>query len=141
VTRIGAANGSAEDILMHKHVAIWIDHKEAHIFHIHPDKIDETTVKAPEHVYHRHPKGPEGGREHPDDAKRFFHEVARSLDAAEEILLVGPSTGKLELLRYLHKHNHALESRIVGVETVDHPTDGQLVAYAKKYFKRSDQMR
>jgi stalled ribosome rescue protein Dom34 len=142
MTRIGDANQSAEVTVMHnKHVAIWIDHKEAHVFHIHPDEIDETTVKAPQHLHHRHPKGPEGGKEHPDDAKRFFHEVARLLDSAEEILIVGPSTGKLELLRYLHRHDHALESRIVGVETVDHPTDGQLVAYAKKYFKRSDQMR
>lgn len=37
-----------------------------------------------------------------------------------------------------HKHpggtNAALERRIVGIETVDHPTDAQLVAYAKKYF-------
>ena len=26
----------------------------------------------------------------------------------------------------------------MGIETVDHPSDGQLVAYAKAYFKRID---
>jgi stalled ribosome rescue protein Dom34 len=127
---------------MHKHVAIWIDHKEARIFHIHPDKSDEATVTAPlHHIHHRHPKGAEGVKEHPDDVKRFFHEVGRALEGTEEILVVGPSTAKLEFLRYVHKHEHALEPRIVGIETVDHPTDGQLVAYAKKYFHRSDRMR
>jgi hypothetical protein len=54
---------------------------------------------------------------------------------------VGPSTAKLDLIRYVHQHEHALEPRVVGVETVDHPTDGQLIAYAKRYFERTDAMR
>ncbi|MDP9034423.1 MAG: translational machinery protein [Myxococcota bacterium] len=119
---------------MSKHAAIWIDHKEARIFHVTPDKADEMTVTAPQHVHNKHPKGPEGAKEHPDDAKRFFHEVARSLEGTEEILIVGPSTAKLDFIRYVHKHDHALEPKIVGVESVDHPSDGQLIAYAKKYF-------
>ena len=62
-------------------------------------------------------------------------------DVREEILVVGPSTAKLGLIRYLHKHAHELEPRVVGVESVDHPTDGQLVAYARKYFRKVDRMR
>ena len=127
---------------MPKYVAIWIDHKEARIFHIRPDKIDEATVTAPlQNIHHKHPRGQESVKEHPDDAKRFFDEVARALEGTEEILVVGPSTAKLEFVRYLHKHDHALEPRIVGIETVDHPTDGQLVAHAKKYFKMADRIR
>jgi hypothetical protein len=34
-----------------------------------------------------------------------------------------------------------LEPKIVGVETVDHPTDGQLVAHARRYFHAADRMR
>jgi hypothetical protein len=60
--------------------------------------------------------------------------VARALEGAEPILVVGPSTAKLQFLRYVQKHEHALEPKIVGLETVDHPTDGQIVAYAKRYF-------
>jgi len=125
---------------MSKHVAVWIDHKEAHIFQIHPDKVDEEIVSAPQHLHHRHPKGPEGGKEHPDDAKRFFHEVTRSLEGSENVLLVGPSTAKLELLRYIEKHHHPHGAKIVGIETVDHPTNGQLVAYARSYFKGVERM-
>jgi len=29
---------------------------------------------------------------------------------------------------------------VVGVESIDHPTDGQLVAYARKYFVAKDKM-
>jgi len=32
---------------MSKHVTVWIDHKEARIFHIDPYTIDEATVLAP----------------------------------------------------------------------------------------------
>ena len=127
---------------MAKHVVVWMDHKEARIFHVQPDEVDQTNVAAPHHnIHHKHPKGAGEEREHPDDAKRFFHDVARLLDASEEILVVGPSTAKLEFLKYVHKHEHALEPKIIGIETGDHPTDGQIVAYAKKYFKRSDRMR
>ena len=126
---------------MNQHAAVWIDHKEARIFQIHPDRIDESKVEAPQHDIHKHPNGPEGIRERPDDAKRFFHEVARALNGIDSILVVGPSTAKLEFFRYVHKHDHGLEPRIVGIETVDHPTDGQIVAYAKKYFKLGDRIR
>jgi len=121
---------------MIKQVAVWIDHKEARIFHLDGDKVDEVTVSASAHdVHHRqHSNGPEGAKEHPNDAKRYFHEVARAMDGAEAILVVGPSTAKLDFIRYVHKNDHAVEQSILGVETVDHPTDGEVVAYAKKYF-------
>ena len=32
------------------------------------------------------------------------------------------------------------DAKVIGLETVDHPSDGQLVAYARKYFKAKDQM-
>jgi stalled ribosome rescue protein Dom34 len=115
--------------------AVWIDHREARIFHVSAETFDVATVATPQHVHRRHPKGESGAKEHPDDAARFFHEVAGSLADSYHILLVGPSTAKLDFIRYLHTHDAALEARIVGIETVDHPTDGQLAAYARTYFK------
>jgi stalled ribosome rescue protein Dom34 len=120
---------------MTTHAVVWISHREAHVLDINPGTFDEVTVKTPQHVHHRHPKGESGAKEHPDDGKRFYEEVAKSLVGFDQILVVGPSSAKLELIRYVHKHDHPLEARIVGVETVDHPTDGQLAAYAKHYFK------
>jgi len=120
---------------MNSYSTVWIDHKEARIFHVRAHEAQEEIIKAtPPGAHHKHPKGPEGPREHPDDAKRFFHEIARSLEGASEILLVGPSTAKLEFFRYVHGHDPTLEGRIVAIETVDHPTDGQLVAYTRQYF-------
>jgi stalled ribosome rescue protein Dom34 len=126
---------------MNKHATVWIDHKEARVFHIHPDKVLESNVYAPEHDTHKRPKGAEGVRERPNDAHRFFHDVALTLDGTDTVLIVGPSTAKLEFFRYVHKHHHALEPKIIGIETVDHPTDGQIIAYARKYFKLGERTR
>ncbi len=120
---------------MSNHVAVWIDQREAHVFHITTDRIDEETVRVPQHMHRKHPNLSQGAKEHPDDAKHFFHALSRSLDGAEKILVVGPSTAKLDFVRYVHKNEHLIEPHIVGVETVDHPTNGQLVAYAKQYFR------
>ena len=96
---------------MSKHSVVWLDHKEARIFNLHPD-VHEAHLHAPSHQHHKHPTGAEGAKDHPDDAKRFFHEIARSLEPSEEILVVGPAKAKLELIRYLHKHAHALGTKV-----------------------------
>ncbi len=130
------------------HAVIWIDHKEARVFHVRPETvghvqpeaIDETTILSPQHLIHRHPKGRGEAKEHPDDAKRFFHDAARSLDGTDAVLIVGPSSAKLEFFRYLQDHDKTLQARVVGLETVDHPTGGEIVAYARRYFIGSDRM-
>jgi hypothetical protein len=124
-----------------RHVTVWIDHNEARIFHIDAEHLDEKTVQAPNHHVHRHPKGPTAEHNHPDDAHRFFRAVASELEGAERVLVVGPSTAKLQFVHYAYKHDRTLEPRIVGIETVDHPTDGQLVAYSRRYFAADDRMQ
>lgn len=117
--------------------AVWIDHTEARVFHIGGEEAGEGKVMTPQHhVHHKHPKGQEGVKAHVEDDKKFFHAIGEALTGRDEVLVVGPSTAKLELIRWVHAHDRALEAKIVGVETVDHPTDGQMMAYAKKYFDR-----
>ncbi|MEO6576704.1 MAG: translational machinery protein [Polyangiaceae bacterium] len=113
-----------------QHAAVWIDNEEAKIFHIKPEGFEASTVKAP----HRHVtrKGKEQGGHAGKEG--FFHEVAEALKDAEEILVVGPSSAKLDFIRHVHKHDHALEPKILGVETLDHPSDGQIAAFVRHYF-------
>lgn len=74
----------------------------------------------------------------PEDARRFFKDVAHALGGADAILLVGPASAKLEFFRYLHEHDRPLESHVIGVESADHPTDGEIVARARTAFAQSD---
>ncbi|MGH9141155.1 MAG: hypothetical protein ACRD2I_08440 [Vicinamibacterales bacterium] len=67
---------------MPTHAVVWIDHKEARTFHIHPGSTDETTVPAPQHYIHRHPKGRGEPRERPDDAHRSLPRLLRRSKAS-----------------------------------------------------------
>jgi hypothetical protein len=117
---------------------VWIDHQEARLFAVDGNAVSPFIVDAPGPHIHRHPKDQEVRvRNHPDDEHRFFHEVARALEGATEILLVGPSKTKLRFLRYAQRHEPGLEPRIVGIETLDHPTNAQLVAHLRDYFHES----
>jgi stalled ribosome rescue protein Dom34 len=124
----------------HFGAAVWIDHHEARIFHVAEGAFDEATVKAPAHHLQRHSKVT-AEHNHPEDQHHFFAEVARALEGTPKILVLGPSTAKLQFLRYAHEHAKKIEANIVGVESVDHPTDPQLVSYIKGYFHVTDRVR
>ena len=121
-----------------KHAIVWIDHREARVFEVDADTLEQSIVHAPGHHIHRHTDEADlRTRNHPDDEHRFFGEVARVLEGRGQVLVVGPSKTKLHFLRYAQQHEHALEARIVGIETADHPTDAQLVAHLRDYFHES----
>ncbi len=127
------------------HTAVWLDHKEAHIFHFAALPLrasaEEVTVPAPQHRIHRHQLSRSGEAvEHPDDLKRYFTEVAGHLRDAHAILIMGPGSAKAELVKHLRAHNATLADRVVRVEAVDHPTDPQIAAIARTVFAQTDRM-
>ena len=115
--------------------AVWLDHHEARIFHVDLDGFDERTLRAPAHHVHRHPKGPSEPHAHPDDEHRFFAEVVKGLASADEVLVLGPSTAKSQFLHYVEHKARALQGKVVGIETADHPTDAQIVAHVRSHFR------
>ena len=125
------------------HAAVWLDHNEARIFHIAKDGFDETVIHPEKPHRHLHRKsGPgavSGKRTQGDPA--FYEEISKALAESEELLVLGPSTAKLELIRYVHKHHAQVGEKVIGVETVDHPSDRQIVAYARHYFEVVDAER
>jgi len=122
------------------HVVVWIDHAQAHVIHFSPDEVEQFVVQAnhPHHQVHS-TAGTLGDGKAPVD-KDYFHRVAQALLGAEEIVVVGPGQAKLLLVKHIHAHEAALVAKLIGVETVDHPSEAQLVAYARKYFRAKDRM-
>ncbi len=111
---------------------VWIDDNEARILQVASRLNHELSIHAL--IVRNDPTLPasdEVGISKPD---RYFHRVARALDIANEIVIVGPSATKDEFTKFLHKHEHAIDPRILGVESIDDPTDSQLVAFAELYF-------
>lgn len=132
--------------MSHYHAVVWIDHAEAHVMHISPDDVESSVLrpKNPHHKLH-HKRGMDkggavGSGRSPED-QQFYHDVVQALQGAQEILIVGPADAKLHLIKHIHKHDPQVSDKVIGVESIDHPSDGQLVAYARKYFRAADQMR
>jgi len=111
--------------------AVWIDHVEAKIYDIEPEGFEVTHAAAPVHHYAR--KALEQGRH--AGSEDYYEILAKALAGADEVLVVGPSSAKLDFLRHVHRRNQALGRKIVGVETLVHPHDRQLVAYVRHYFR------
>lgn len=127
--------------MSHYHAIVWIDHTQAHVMHISPDDVEAAIVRPANPHQHLHNKrGVVGTGRAPED-QHFYHAVVDALKGAQEILIVGPASAKLNLVKHIHSHDAQLSDKVVGVESVDHPTDGQLVAYARKYFEAADRLR
>jgi hypothetical protein len=119
-------------VMANKHIVVWIDHSHAKVFDLDEESLRAEMISAPPHhdVHHR-----DAGRR-PTSDHHYYANVAKALTGAEAILVVGPGSAKLELFRHLHRHHAELEHKVVGLETVDHPTDRQVAAYAREYFHR-----
>lgn len=127
--------------MSHYHAVVWIDHREARVFHFNPTEVDKL-VLHPEHpTKHLHHKAMSIGSGNAAEDHNFLHAVAQSIADAGAVLITGPANAKNELVRHIEHHDPRLKKIIAGVETVDHPSDGQLVAYARKYLKVTDRMQ
>lgn len=120
--------------MTHYHAVVWIDHAEAHVLHFTLDEVEKTIVHSTgKHRRIHHRSGKPGSGKAPEDAG-YFNQVAASLEGAQQILLTGPANEKNELRKHLAAHVRAVAERIVAVETSDHPTDGELLNQARKFF-------
>jgi hypothetical protein len=125
----------------HYHAAIWIDHREARVFHFGPADFETLALRPDEPTRHIHHKANSIGSGHATTSPDYLREVAQSVVDAGAVLITGPANAKTELVEYIHLHDPKLAKAIAGVETVDHPSDAQLVAYARKYLTATDRMR
>lgn len=126
--------------MSHYHAVVWLDHSEAHVMHITADDVEKLIVHPVKPSHHLHAKSGNVGSGRKAEDRDYYHAVVEALKGAQEILVVGPAQAKLQLIKHIHAHEHAMQDKIIGVESVDHPSDGQLVAYARKYFVAKDRM-
>jgi hypothetical protein len=125
----------------HYHAVLWLDHHEARIIHFNADVSDSERVHPADPPRHLHIKAGSPSGTHIRGEPQFYRDVATALGDAQEILLTGPSTAKMEFVKYLQKHAAPASRRIIGIETVDNLTDGQLLVEARKFFVCADRMR
>jgi meiotically up-regulated gene 157 (Mug157) protein len=124
----------------HYHAVVWIDHREARVFHFNATEVDRLVLQPSNPTHHIHHKANTIGSGHAPEDPQYLHHVALAIAGAGAVLVTGPANAKTELLKHIHHHDPRLIDLIVGVETVDHPSDAQLIDFARKYFKTADRM-
>ena len=122
----------------HSHAVVWIDHKEARVFHFNAEDASKTVVHAHDASRQVHHKANVTGSGHAADDPKFLHAVVETLRSAHEVLILGPAGTKTALFKHIGAHDPDMVSRIVGVESSDHPTDGEVVAHARRFFAAAD---
>jgi hypothetical protein len=125
----------------HYHAVVWIDHRQARVFHFNQSDADKLVVNPDNPVRNLHHKANSIGSGHAPEDQNFLEDVATSVADAGAILVLGPSNEKNELVKHIKRFHPEMTIKIEGVEPADHPTDRELVAYARQYLKSADLMR
>ena len=113
------------------HAVVWIDHSEAHVAMFDKEHVETQRIRSRSHHKHQG-KG--------TDLSALFTDVANALVGCKEVLLTGPGLARQQFRDWCVQHHHATAANIVDSVTTDHPSDAQLVAMAKQYFKKFDNM-
>jgi len=122
------------------HAVIWIDHQEAHVMFLSKDASEAEIIKSKSTHTHLHHKANEIGSGKVALDSKYLHAVMQAVNESKEILILGPGSAKLELIKHAHQHDAKIAEKIVGVETVDHPSDKEILAHARKFFYKVDRM-
>jgi stalled ribosome rescue protein Dom34 len=121
------------------HSVVWIDHQKATAWQFTSTEEQSKVIHAHDQHQKAHSRKSTHAGKSPADA-RFFEEVSEALKGTHEILIMGPALTKNEFANYLREKHPDLGKGIVAIENADHPTDAQVLAYARQHFKALDQM-
>ena len=115
------------------HAVVLIDHHQAQVLQFDAEQVQAHKLKA-----HSHPTKQHGSTVRTEH--EFFAQVCDALADIPEVLVTGSHTAQADFKHYVAKHRPALSSHLVGYETVDHPSDNQLLALARAFFLKYDRM-
>ena len=115
------------------HAIIFIDHQSAQVLQFDAEHVQAQKVKASSRHTKQH--GAQVRTEH-----EFYSHVCDALEGIAEVLAVGPHTGLVDFQHYVRKHRAGIAQHIVDYQTVDHPSENQLVALARQFFLKYDRM-
>jgi stalled ribosome rescue protein Dom34 len=129
--------------MSYQHAVVWLDHLRAVVIDFAIDQHHVHVVASDtEHRQVHRKSGPasDGGLKAPED-RAFFDGIVEAIGDAREILIVGPGQAKTAFRHDLDKRHPAVAKLVVGMEAADHPSVDELLVFAKKYFKRVDNLR
>jgi hypothetical protein len=127
--------------MTHSHAIVWMDSREAHVFRFNVEDVDQDRLKAHMPFRKVHHKAGVIGSGHPTADTEYFQQIIDALSGTREWILAGPGQAKDAFAVFLEKHPSRIESRLMRVEPMDHPTDGELLKHARQAFKAIDRLQ
>jgi stalled ribosome rescue protein Dom34 len=115
------------------YAVVWLDHQRAQVLQFDAAHVQAQKIKT--HTHHIRQHGSLVRTEH-----EYFSEVCDALVGVHEVLVTGSHTPQVDFKHFAEKHRPQVAALIAGYETVDHPSERQLLALARKYFVRFDRM-
>ncbi|MDQ6830340.1 MAG: hypothetical protein M3081_15895 [Gemmatimonadota bacterium] len=109
------------------HAVVLIDHHHAQVHQFDAEQSQVKDVKEHQRDTGQHNSAVRTEHE-------FFGEVCDALSGIAEVLVTGPHLAQTAFRHYVDKHRPAVSKQIAGWETVDHPSEGELVAMGRKFF-------
>ena len=119
----------------HSHAIVWIDHAQARIILFDTDASSTSVVRPEGDTPHLHHKANSIDSGHLPENQDYLHAVGQAITAADAVLVTGPANAKLEFMKHLARHDPKLLDKVSAVQTVDHPTDGQLLELGRHHFR------
>lgn len=113
------------------HAVVCADCESAEVLQFTAERVIAITVRARTHATRLH--GAVARSEYV-----FFGQVCDALDGTTDVLVTGSPTSTADFRHYADKHRPQTAARIVAYEVVDHPSEKQLVALARKYLLNRD---
>ncbi len=109
------------------HAIVCLDHHTAQVMQFDADEVQTLKIKSHGHETKQH--GSAVRTEH-----EFFGQVCDALAGIDQVLVAGSQTSQSDFRHYVEKHRPQVAAQIASYESVDSPTDNQLVALGRKYF-------
>jgi stalled ribosome rescue protein Dom34 len=115
------------------HAVVWTDHQAATVQQFDSEQVRLQKIRAHPHATPQHGSGVRSEHE-------FFAEVCQALEGIATVLVTGSRTALANFQHYVHKHRPQTARCVVAYEVVDHPSEKQLVALARSYFVKHNDM-
>ena len=115
------------------HAVVLTDHQSALVVQFDAEQVLPQRIQAHKHQTAQHNSAVRTEHE-------FFGEVCDALAGVQQVLVTGSHTATADFKHYAEKHRPLFAPQIVGYEVVDHPTENQLVAMARKVFEKHNVM-
>ncbi len=122
----------------HTHAIVWIDHARARVIQFDSENSSHSVVLPEGGTPHLHHKANSIDTGHLAENQAYLHAVGQAIAGVESVLVTGPANAKLELMKHIARHDPRLLDKVVAVQTVDHPSDGQLLDLGRRHFRLND---